>query len=155
MILVVLDWSLIDLGLTFSKASNELVAVKLLATAEIPHLIKLFNLLRLLVHSAGFTCPYSQVVFFSSLSKNRNLVIQIHHISISVSKHTGGSNDFQIGVGCASMLIKYHQGLQHVDHFSYRHHPLTTLKLDDVIKGKMCLESIDDGPINGCAPCEF
>ncbi|KAK9233474.1 hypothetical protein WN943_023724 [Citrus x changshan-huyou] len=60
-----------------------------------------------------------------------------------------------IGVGCASMLIKYHQGLQHVDHFSYRHHPLTTLKLDDVIKGKMCLESIDDGPINGCAPCEF
>ncbi|KAK9233374.1 hypothetical protein WN943_023623 [Citrus x changshan-huyou] len=35
--------------------------------------------------------------------------------------------DFQIGVGCASKLINYHQGQRHVRHFSHRH-PLTLLK---------------------------
>ncbi|KAH9669685.1 cysteine/Histidine-rich C1 domain family protein [Citrus sinensis] len=62
--------------------------------------------------------------------------------------------DFQIGVGCASKLIKYHQGHGHVEHFRH-HHPLTLLKPGDFIKCNMCFKSINDDPSYGCAPCEF
>ncbi|KAK9233428.1 hypothetical protein WN943_023678 [Citrus x changshan-huyou] len=37
-------------------------------------------------------------------------------------KHCCGDCGFQVGVGCASKLIKYHhQGQQHVEHFSRRY----------------------------------
>ncbi|GAY63468.1 hypothetical protein CUMW_225880 [Citrus unshiu] len=62
--------------------------------------------------------------------------------------------DFQIGVGCASKLVKYHQDQQHVEHFSH-HHPLTLLKLDDVMNCRLCLKTISDGSSYGCAPCKF
>ncbi|KAH9669601.1 DC1 domain-containing protein [Citrus sinensis] len=69
-------------------------------------------------------------------------------------KYRCGDCDFQIGVGCASMLIKYHQGQQHVEHCSHRH-PLTLMKLHDIdMNCKLCSKSIN-GPGYGCAPCEF
>lgn len=77
------------MGLTFSKASNELVAVKLLAAAEIPHWIKLFNLLRLLVHSAGFTCPYSQVVFFKFIKESESSDSDTPHFDFCKQTHRG------------------------------------------------------------------
>ncbi|KAL9459250.1 hypothetical protein AB3S75_002608 [Citrus x aurantiifolia] len=69
-------------------------------------------------------------------------------------KYCCGDCDFQIGVGCASMLSKYHQGQQHVEHRSHRH-PLTLMKLHDIdMNCKLCSKSIN-GPACGCAPCEF
>lgn len=52
------------------------------------------------------------------------------------------------------MLIKFHRDQPHVEHFIHRH-PLTLLKLDDIMNCKMCLKGIYDGQGYGCAPCEF
>ncbi|KAL9462167.1 hypothetical protein AB3S75_000215 [Citrus x aurantiifolia] len=72
----------------------------------------------------------------------------------STFKYCCGDCDFQIGVGCASMLMKYHQGQQHVGHCSHRH-PLTLMKLhDNDMNCKLCSKSIN-GTCYGCAPCEF
>ncbi|KAJ4712689.1 putative Cysteine/Histidine-rich C1 domain family protein [Melia azedarach] len=96
--------------------------------------------------------PHS-ILYFKEESRSSNMLdCDFCNQTSSYYMYCCKDCNFQIDIRCASMLIEYHEGRKHINHFSHQH-PLTLLEEDDA-NCELCYKDLC-GETYACAPCEF